>query len=113
MTLAALRLRRALPAAFGPSSSYAPLEARGPRAAHCVAFCRSEQVVTAVTRLSLRLADSGGWGGTELALPDGVWADVLTPGREFRGAAELDKLFAQRPVALLRRVEPEEGEGPG
>ncbi|MET9364820.1 malto-oligosyltrehalose synthase [Streptomyces sp. NPDC006632] len=113
VTLAALRLRRALPAAFGPSSSYAPLEARGPRAAHCVAFCRSEQVVTAVTRLSLRLADSGGWGGTELALPDGVWADVLTPGREFRGAAELDKLFAQRPVALLRRVEPEEGEGPG
>ncbi|MEU9097594.1 malto-oligosyltrehalose synthase [Streptomyces sp. NPDC048361] len=113
VTLAALRLRRELPEVFGPASGYAALEARGARAAHCVAFCRSGQVVTAVTRLSLRLAESGGWTGTELALPDGAWADVLTPGRRFSGAVELDKLFAQRPVALLRRVGPEEGEGPG
>ncbi|NEC04203.1 malto-oligosyltrehalose synthase, partial [Streptomyces sp. SID7909] len=86
LTGVALRLRRERPAVFGESGTYAPLRASGPAAAHCVAFCRSGEVVTAVTRLSLRLAESGGWRGTRLALPDaGVWRDLLTPGREFTG----------------------------
>ncbi|WP_406456305.1 malto-oligosyltrehalose synthase [Streptomyces sp. NBC_00876] len=106
LTVAALRLRRERPEVFGESGTYAPLSAAGPAAAHCVAFCRSGEVVTAVTRLSLRLAESGGWRDTELALPDeGVWRDLLAPGREFSGGAvPLAELFAERPVALLGKV---------
>ncbi|MBD0747904.1 malto-oligosyltrehalose synthase [Streptomyces sp. CBMA152] len=104
VSIEALRLRRELPQVFGELGTYEPLTATGPSAAHCLAFCRSGEVVTAVTRLSLRLAESGGWGTTELPLPQGVWADVLCVGREFTGAVGLGTLFADRPVALLRRV---------
>ncbi|MFI5747049.1 malto-oligosyltrehalose synthase [Streptomyces sp. NPDC051644] len=106
LTAAALRLRRERPEVFGESGAYAPLSAHGPAAAHCLAFCRSGEVVTAVTRLSLRLAESGGWRGTELTLPDdGPWTDVLAPGRKFTGATvALAELFAKRPVALLSRA---------
>ncbi|NEC64121.1 malto-oligosyltrehalose synthase [Streptomyces sp. SID9727] len=105
LTEVVLRLRRERPAVFGESGTYAPLRASGPAASHCVAFCRSGEVVTAVTRLSLRLAESGGWRGTRLALPDeGVWRDLLAPGRSFTGGtAEAAELFADRPVALLVR----------
>ncbi|MFV5993503.1 malto-oligosyltrehalose synthase [Streptomyces sp. NPDC056231] len=104
LTVAALRLRRNRPELFGESGTYTPLTAQGPAAAHCLAFCRSGEVVTAVTRLSLRLAGAGGWRGTTLALPgDGPWTDLLTPGREFPGGpVAVDTLFAERPVALLR-----------
>ncbi|MEU9619297.1 malto-oligosyltrehalose synthase [Streptomyces sp. NPDC048155] len=106
VTAVALRLRRERPEVFGESGTYTPLSARGPAAAHCLAFCRSGEVVTAVTRLSLRLAESGGWRGTELALPDdGPWTDLLAPGRKFTGATvAMAELFAERPVALLSRV---------
>ncbi|MGW2653015.1 malto-oligosyltrehalose synthase [Streptomyces sp. NPDC001478] len=105
LTAAALRLRRERPEVFGESGTYAPLAASGPAAGHCLAFCRSGEVVTAVTRLSLRLAESGGWRETALALPDeGVWSDLLTPGRKFSGGAvAAGELFAERPVALLVR----------
>ncbi|MFH8473517.1 malto-oligosyltrehalose synthase [Streptomyces sp. NPDC018000] len=106
LTGAALRLRRERPEVFGESGTYVPLSAHGPAAAHCLAFCRSGEVVTAVTRLSVRLAESGGWRGTELTLPDeGPWTDLLAPGRKFTGATiALVELFAERPVALLSRV---------
>ncbi|MFI9628367.1 malto-oligosyltrehalose synthase [Streptomyces sp. NPDC052042] len=106
LTSAVLRLRRERPEVFGQADSYAPLSARGPAAAHCLAFCRSGEVVTAVTRLSLRLAESGGWHGTELVLPDeGPWTDLLAPGRKFAGASvDVAELFAERPVALLGRA---------
>ncbi|WP_327243693.1 malto-oligosyltrehalose synthase [Streptomyces sp. NBC_01320] len=104
LTVAALRMRRNRPELFGESGTYTPLTAQGPAAAHCLAFCRSGEVVTAVTRLSLRLAGAGGWHGTTLALPgDGLWTDLLTPGREFPGGpVAVAELFAERPVALLR-----------
>ncbi|MFB6715768.1 MULTISPECIES: malto-oligosyltrehalose synthase [unclassified Streptomyces] len=113
LTAAALRLRRERPEVFGESGTYAPLGARGPAAAHCLAFCRSGDVITAVTRLSLRLAQSGGWRGTELTLPDaGPWADVLAPGRKFTGpTVAAAELFAERPVALLSRAGREGPEG--
>ncbi|MFE7270238.1 malto-oligosyltrehalose synthase [Streptomyces sp. NPDC057623] len=105
VTAAALRLRGRRPEVFGDAASYAPLPARGPADAHCVAFVRSAQVVTAVTRLSLRLARSGGWRDTLLPLPPGRWADVLAPEREFTGHARVAELFERLPVALLERVD--------
>lgn len=87
VTRAALRLRRRYPEAFGASGTYTPLTAEGPAAGHCVAFLRSDRVVTAVTRLSLRLAEAGGWSGTALALPGGRWADALDGARVLDGGA--------------------------
>ncbi|MEV7886161.1 malto-oligosyltrehalose synthase [Streptomyces sp. NPDC002817] len=107
LTAAALHLRARRPAAFGDSATYAPLTAEGPAAAHCLAFARSRDVVTAVTRLSLRLAEAGGWRETRLPLPPGRWADVLSPGREFTGHVRVAELFEGLPVALLERVEAE------
>ncbi|MER6615046.1 malto-oligosyltrehalose synthase [Streptomyces xantholiticus] len=105
LTTAALRLRRAAPEVFGAAGTYAPLVAAGPAAGHCVAFCRSGEVVTAVTRLSLRLEREGGWRDTELPLPTGRWTDVLLPEREFTGGrVRVGDLFVRRPVALLRRT---------
>ncbi|MFE0805492.1 malto-oligosyltrehalose synthase [Streptomyces sp. NPDC058812] len=111
VTRAALALRARRPDAFGDAATYEPLPAEGHAAAHCVAFVRSGDVVTAVTRLSLRLAEAGGWHGTTLPLPPGRWADALTPGREFTGHARVEDLFAGVPVALLERVGAEEGDG--
>ncbi|GAA5204568.1 malto-oligosyltrehalose synthase [Streptomyces thinghirensis] len=111
VTRAALALRARRPDAFGDAATYEPLPAEGHAAAHCVAFVRSGAVVTAVTRLSLRLAEAGGWQDTALPLPPGRWADALTPGRQFTGHARVEDLFAGVPVALLERVGAEEGGG--
>lgn len=105
VTAAALRLRREHPGWFGPRGGYQPLPAEGPAAAHCLAFARAGRVITAVTRLPRRLAESGGWAGTHLPLPDaGRWRDVLT-GRAVAKKARLAELFADGPVALLVRDE--------
>ncbi|MFG2606136.1 malto-oligosyltrehalose synthase [Streptomyces sp. NPDC048514] len=104
LTAAALRLRARRPDAFGTAATYAPVSAEGPAAEHCLAFARSGEVVTAVTRLSLRLAEGGGWRETRLPLPPGRWADVLTPGREFTGHALMADLFDRLPVVLLERI---------
>ncbi|AYC37781.1 malto-oligosyltrehalose synthase [Streptomyces griseorubiginosus] len=103
LTAAALRLRRRRPEVFGASAAYEPLAAEGPAAGHCVAFTRTGEVLTAVTRLSLRLAEAGGWGETVLPLPAGVWSDVLVPEREFSGQVRLADLLGASPVALLER----------
>ncbi|MEV6841044.1 malto-oligosyltrehalose synthase [Streptomyces sp. NPDC051133] len=104
LTAAALRLRARRPGAFGATAAYAPLAADGPAAEHCLAFARSGEVVTAVTRLSLGLMEAGGWRETRLELPPGRWADTLTDGREFTGHARVADLFGQLPVVLLERV---------
>ncbi|MEU7383359.1 malto-oligosyltrehalose synthase [Streptomyces sp. NPDC042207] len=104
VTMAALRLRARRPEVFGAAATYAPLLAEGPAAAHCAAFERSGEVVTAVTRLSLRLAEEGGWRDTRLPLPPGRWADTLTPGGEFEGHVRVAELFERLPVALLERA---------
>lgn len=104
VTEAALRLRQRRPEVFGDAATYTPLAAAGPAAGHCVAFARSGAVVTAVTRLSLRLAGADGWADTRLALPAGRWADVLGGEREFTGEVPVAELFEGLPVALLERV---------
>ncbi|MFI8828561.1 malto-oligosyltrehalose synthase [Streptomyces sp. NPDC053431] len=113
---AALRLRRAHPESFGPTGTYAPLTATGPAAPHCLAFGRGSRVLTAVTRLPLRLEEAGGWQDTSLALPAGRWLDVLDGIREFTGGPDtpvkLAELFEERPVALLARGSEASGEEP-
>ncbi|MEU4131432.1 malto-oligosyltrehalose synthase [Streptomyces wuyuanensis] len=106
VTRTALGLRRRRPEVFGESGTYAPLTAEGPAAGHCLAFSRSGEVITAVTRLALRLEEGGGWRDTALPLPAGRWTDLLSPGREFAGGGSLPlaKLFATGPVALLERT---------
>ncbi|WP_406863730.1 malto-oligosyltrehalose synthase [Streptomyces sp. HUAS MG47] len=103
LTRAALALRRSRPELFGPTGGYTPLPAEGPAAGHCLAFARGDGAVTAVTRLSLRLAESGGWRDTVLTVPAGEWSALLD-GRAFTGGPlPLAELFADRPVALLER----------
>ncbi|MGK3203815.1 malto-oligosyltrehalose synthase [Amycolatopsis sp. MEPSY49] len=93
----ALRLRREHPALF---RGYRPLRAEGPAAEHVLAFTRSADLAVAVTRLPIGLEAGGGWRGTVLPLPDGVWTDVLT-GRD--ATSDVATLFDRYPVALLVR----------
>lgn len=107
LTRAALRLRRDHPEWFGPGSSYTPLIAAGPAAAHCLAFLRTDGTkggaITVTTRLSRRLAEAGGWDSrTRLPLPPGPWRDLLTD-RTSEGPAPLGDLLDRLPVALLVR----------
>ncbi|MFF7888014.1 malto-oligosyltrehalose synthase [Streptomyces sp. NPDC020794] len=113
LTTAALRLRGRRPEVFGDAATYVPLAAQGPGAAHCTAFVRSGEVISAVTRLSLRLAEAGGWRDTRLALPEGRWTDVLDPEREFTGHTRVAELFEPLPVVLLERVSADGPAGSG
>ena len=79
------------------------LLATGSARDHIVAFMRGEDVLAAVTRWTVRLAETG-WGDTVLALPDGVWTDRIGGGR-FSGPAAAADLFAELPVVLLERVD--------
>ncbi|GLY42263.1 malto-oligosyltrehalose synthase [Amycolatopsis sp. NBRC 101858] len=93
----ALRLRREHPALF---RGYRPLRAEGAAAGHVLAYTRSADLAVAVTRLPIGLDAAGGWRGTVLPLPAGVWTDVLT-GREVTG--DVATLFERYPVAVLVR----------
>ncbi|WP_405805958.1 malto-oligosyltrehalose synthase [Streptomyces sp. NBC_01187] len=111
LTAAALRLRARRPELFGDAAWYEPVHARGAAAEHCVAFVRSGAVLTAVTRLSLRLTRGGGWDDTHVDLPPGSWHDQLplgtgVPGRTLTGTVPLSRLFETAPVALLTRAQP-------
>ena len=99
---AALRLRRDRPDTF-TAGGYTPLLAEGAAAEHLVAFLRADDVVTAVTRHSVALAETH-WGNTSLRLPDGVWTDRIAGGR-FSGRVLASDLFNDSPVALLERVD--------
>nr|WSX76245.1 malto-oligosyltrehalose synthase [Streptomyces sp. NBC_00899] len=102
LTAVALRLRRDHPQWYGPTGAYDPLAADGPAADHCVAFLRGGGALTAVTRLSRRLEQAGGWRDTVLPLPPGHWRNRLGAGA-YRGRVPLAELFADSPVALLTR----------
>ncbi|UXA20306.1 malto-oligosyltrehalose synthase [Mycobacterium sp. SMC-4] len=98
----ALRLRRERPGSF-LTGGHHPVIADGASAEHVVAFQRGDDVLVAVSRWTVRLAESG-WGDTAVTLPVGTWADRLTD-REFRGRISTDELFAALPVALLTRAD--------
>lgn len=98
---AALALRRDRAAAF--DGGYTPVLAEGPAAEHLLAFLRGDEVLTAVTRHSVRLSESG-WGDTALTLPPGVWTDRISGGRH-SGSVLVAELFTELPVALLERTD--------
>lgn len=99
---AALRLRRERAASF-TDGSYTPVQADGPAADHLVAFLRGDDVLTAVSRHTVMLSETG-WGETALTLPDGRWTDRIS-GREFGGSTLAAELFADLPVVLLERTD--------
>ncbi len=107
VTMEALRLRGQLPDCFGEFGGYRPLETDGPAAEHCVAFARTgseHTVVTLATRLSLRLAEAGGWRQTTVTLPPGRYADVLTEDeRVHEGRVRVEDLLGPWGVSLLVR----------
>jgi len=97
---AALRLRRDRPDSF-TDGGYTPVLAEGPASEHLVAFLRGDDVLTAVSRHTVRLSETG-WGDTAVALPDGTWTDRISGGR-FSATVLAVELFADLPVALLVR----------
>jgi (1->4)-alpha-D-glucan 1-alpha-D-glucosylmutase len=96
----ALELRARRGAAFGASSTYEPLAARGTRADAVVAFIRGGEVVTVVPRL-LRRVERLGWDDTTISLPTGRWRGL--DGIEHSGAVRLAELLQSFPVAILER----------
>jgi (1->4)-alpha-D-glucan 1-alpha-D-glucosylmutase len=96
----ALRLRRSRPDSF-LRGGYFPVLASGQASDHVVAFRRGDDVLVAVTRWTVRLAETG-WGNTVVPLPDGSWTDTLT-GAMASGPTSAAELFADLPVVLLER----------
>jgi (1->4)-alpha-D-glucan 1-alpha-D-glucosylmutase len=96
----ALRLRRSHPDSF-LHGEYLPVLASGQASDHVVAFRRGTDILVAVTRWTVRLAETG-WGNTVLPLPDGSWTDTLT-GATANGPTSAAELFADLPVVLLER----------
>jgi (1->4)-alpha-D-glucan 1-alpha-D-glucosylmutase len=84
--------------------AYSALDARGPHANHVFGFDRGG-ALTAVTRLPVRLEESGGWHPSDdvLVVPNGEFEDALT-GRRFAGPViVVAELFEDLPAALLVR----------
>jgi len=91
-----LRLRRERAEVF-LSGSYEGLDV-GTRA---IGFVRGGEVVTVAPTRALTVERTG-WGDDAVALPDGVWHDVLT-GAQRSGTVPLGELLADFPVAVLAR----------
>lgn len=103
VTRQALWMRRERPAFFGPQGSYHPLEAKGAKARHVVAFMRGKGAVTVAPRLVMGLG--GDWADTVVALPNGRWHNVLTDEEIEGGAVRLAEILARFPVGLVVREE--------
>lgn len=96
----ALRVRRSRPDTF-LHGDYIPVLAHGDAAEHVVSFRRGGDVLVAVTRWTVRLAETG-WGNTVVPIPQGRWTDALT-GAVAGGPTAAAQLFAELPVVLLER----------
>jgi (1->4)-alpha-D-glucan 1-alpha-D-glucosylmutase len=99
---AALGARRKRPESF-LRGGYRPVLASGPAAEHVVAFLRGDDVLVAVSRWTVRLADTG-WGTTTVVLPPGTWTDRITGAPHHRSASAA-QLFGELPVVLLERTD--------
>ncbi|MDQ4051359.1 MAG: malto-oligosyltrehalose synthase [Actinomycetota bacterium] len=104
LTHRALTLRRDRPELF---TTYAAVPASGAAADHVLAFDRGG-AVTVATRLPIGLKRRGGWGDTELPLPEGTWRDVisgqvLTRHNVSDGSTRMAEMLSRYPVALLVR----------
>ncbi|HEX8417185.1 MAG TPA: malto-oligosyltrehalose synthase [Methylobacterium sp.] len=117
-TLARLLADRAERPNFYADADYAALAADGPRAAHVVAFTRSNattgdgDLLVAVPRLVASFIEEGAWSGeafadTTLAVPaESRWTDIVT-GMDVEpreGRLDVGHLFARLPYAVLRRT---------
>ncbi|HTY27793.1 MAG TPA: malto-oligosyltrehalose synthase, partial [Mycobacterium sp.] len=98
---AALGARRDRPDTF-LVGGYLPVLAYGEAGEHLIAYLRGEDVLVAVSRWTVRLAQTG-WGETVLPLPEGNWTDRITRSA-WAGAVPAAELFADLPVALLERA---------
>lgn len=98
----ALRLRRERPDTF-TAGGHVPILAEGAASRHVVAYLRGRDVIVAVTRLTVSLAETG-WADTTVGLPAGDWTDRLT-GRAHSGSVLAEDLFGGWPVALLERAD--------
>jgi (1->4)-alpha-D-glucan 1-alpha-D-glucosylmutase len=96
----ALRLRHSSPDSF-LHGEYIPVLASGQASDHVVAFRRGDDIMVAVARWTVRLAETG-WSNTVVPLPDGSWTDTLT-GAMASGPTSAAELFADLPVVLLER----------
>jgi (1->4)-alpha-D-glucan 1-alpha-D-glucosylmutase len=96
----ALRLRSSRPDSF-LHGKYLPVLADGDASDHVVAFLRGDDILVAVSRWTVRLAETG-WGNTVLPLPTDSWTDRLT-GAMASGPTSAAELFAELPVVLLER----------
>lgn len=94
-----LHLRRRHPEAFGPKGEYRPLQVKGARAQHAVAFARGGEVVAIAPRLVLGLG--GDWKDTGVELPRGSWRNELTGEEVEGGERRIGDLLLRFPVALL------------
>jgi (1->4)-alpha-D-glucan 1-alpha-D-glucosylmutase len=101
VTASALQLRTERPEVF-LDGDYRPVLAEGAASDHLVAFLRGDDVLVAVSRWTVRLAETG-WGDTTLRLPAGEWIDRIT-GRRWTGQCPATELFAELSVALLARA---------
>jgi (1->4)-alpha-D-glucan 1-alpha-D-glucosylmutase len=97
----ALETRLKFADCFGAEGGYAPVEVRGEKRDHAVAFLRGGRVATVVQRFSMGVAD--GWGDAALTLPEGRWRNVLTDEMVEGGEMRLGDLLVRFPVALMTR----------
>jgi (1->4)-alpha-D-glucan 1-alpha-D-glucosylmutase len=98
----ALRLRRRMPEAFGPTAGFESLEVVGSRREHAIAYSRGGRAVTVSPRLVTRLGND--WRDTSVELPAGVWRNEFTGAQVGHGATPLRSLLGEFPVCLLSRT---------
>ena len=89
----ALRLRRSHPDSF-LHGDYAPVLADGDASDHVVAFRRGDDILVAVTRWTVRLAETG-WGNTVPAATRRLLDRHARPGAMASGPTSAAELFAE------------------
>lgn len=97
----ALHLRQEHMEWFGADASYVPLEVKGQKADHAIAFLRGDHVLTVVPRLNRLRGDD--WMDTRITLPAEPWLNRLSGRMLPGGETLLSDLLMTFPVALAVR----------